>query len=49
MTTRPEIIAEVRRWVEKAENDFRKSGMPHLSSTILRLTSSQDEPSSGEA
>lgn len=25
MSTRPEIVAEVRRWVEKAENDFRNA------------------------
>ena len=25
MSARPEIIAEVRRWVEKAENDFRNA------------------------
>ncbi len=25
MSTRPEITAEVRRWVEKAENDFRNA------------------------
>jgi HEPN domain-containing protein len=25
MSTRPEIAAEVRRWVEKAENDFRNA------------------------
>ena len=25
MSTRPEIAAEVRRWVQKAENDFRNA------------------------
>jgi HEPN domain-containing protein len=25
MNTRPEIVAEVRRWVKKAENDFRNA------------------------
>ena len=25
MSTRPEIAGEVRRWVEKADNDFRNA------------------------
>ena len=25
MITRPEVVAEVRRWVQKAENDFRNA------------------------